>query len=84
MGATITTGSRKKYNYAQDKRWKQWSDEIAPIVKQMKEQEERIKTAVKNGADLVERSTGDLLAECVEAPATNFIAVSFKKKGLKV
>lgn len=79
-GASIKVTSKTEYDYSKDEKWKQLHESIAPVVKQMKEQEERIKSACKNNASLVNTETGEVIASIVPSPTTSTIAVSFKKK----
>jgi hypothetical protein len=80
MGATITAGYRKKYMYAEDPIWKNLSDSIAPTQAKIKDQEKKIQDAVRAGGPVINKETGEVLVECVSAPTTNFVAVSFKAK----
>lgn len=84
LGATITAGSRRSYNYSEDSTWSELNAMVKPIADLMKNQEKLIQTAVKQNKSFeeVDKETGEVktIAACVTAPATDFIAVSFKKK----
>lgn len=84
LGATITAGSRKKYNYAEDPVWASLEEQARPITDLMKAQEKLVQAAVKQGKSFeeVDKETGEvkMLAKCVAAPATDYVAVTFKKK----
>jgi len=80
MGATITAGYRKKYMYAEDPTWQALNDSIKSTLDRIKDQEKKIQAAVRAGGPVIEKETGDVLVECVSAPTTNFVAVSFKAK----
>lgn len=78
-GATIKVTSTGKYQYDADPKWRQLNESIAPALKAIKEQEDKIKTAVKNNCSLVDEN-GEIIASIVPCPKTDTVAVSFKKK----
>jgi hypothetical protein len=84
LGATITTGSRKKYNYTDDPTWLSYDEQCKPYTEAKKAQEKLIQAAVREGKDFeeVDKETGEvkMIARCVGAPATDYIAVTFKNK----
>jgi hypothetical protein len=83
LGATITAGSMRKYNYAEDEVWASLKEQVKPIEELMKAQEKLVQAAVRQGKSFeeVDKESGEVktLAKCVNAPATDFIKVSFKK-----
>jgi len=81
LGATITVTKRTTYKYDQDEVWARLNREtVQPAKDELKRQEELIKTACKNGHDLVNPETGELRASIVPAPTTESITVSLAKK----
>lgn len=80
LGAKLTVVSRSTYEYKADPKWKALNDSIAPVLEEIKKQEDRIKAAVKSNSTLIDNETGEMLATVVPAPATETITVSFKKK----
>ncbi len=80
LGATITITGRATYDYSKDPTWVKLNNQAQPFIEAMKAQEEKIKTACKNNASLVDGETGELIASIVPHPKSESIAVSFSKK----
>lgn len=80
FGATVKVTSTVKYDYSKDPKWQELNNSIAPVLAEIKEQEERIKVACKQQASLTDTETGEIIASIVPAPRTETVAVSFKKK----
>lgn len=79
LGAKVSIFSRSKYNYIEDSAWRTLKEGIKPFEKAIKDQEEKIKLACKQGCSLVNED-GIIVASCVSAPKSDSIAVSFSKR----
>lgn len=80
LGATITLSPRTSYDYGKDATWKRISAEkLEPVKLEMKQQEELIKSASKQGHDIVDPTTGELRASIVPSTTTESVTVSLCK-----
>jgi hypothetical protein len=78
LGAALSVTTRPTYDYAQDASWAAIKAEMAPYEQRLKAQEERVKTATKNGAALITED-GEVLATPVPVQATESVTVKMPK-----
>lgn len=79
FGATVKVTSTGKYDYAKDSKWAQIKEGMKEMEDALKAQEDKIKTACRNNASLVDNDSGEIIASIVPCPKTDTVAVSFKK-----
>lgn len=78
LGAVLSVTNRPTYDYAQDASWAAIKAEMAPYEQRLKAQEERVKTATKNGAALITED-GEVLAAPVQSSTTESVTVKMPK-----
>ena len=78
-GAEVSIRSVGKYDYKADPTWRNIKERMMPVERELKEQEEKIKTATQMGASIIDQATGQVLAEPVPCPKTDSIVVKLKK-----
>ncbi len=80
LGAKVTVVNRADYKYENDPIWKSIKNQLEPLEKDLKVQQELIKMCCRTGHSMVNDKTGEMVASVVPAPQTTSVMVSFSKK----
>jgi hypothetical protein len=67
-GATVKLTSTSKYDYSKDTKWAQIKESMKELEEALKAQEEKIKTACRVNASLIDQETGEVVASVVPCP----------------
>jgi hypothetical protein len=78
LGASLSVSTRPTYDYTADPSWVEMKAQMKPLEDLLKAQEERIKTATRNGAALI-TADGEVLAAPVPVSGTESIIVKMPK-----